>query len=314
MSHSEINMPWWCNTPIITDGEAAEIESVPFTDVECECICRLFDTELGLTPLPAYDAKSVSRTCRSWYLPLIEELLACRGVDGATELTNALYARFKMSATGTYEKDLRMNGTERGGKLGEERFAYWYDSDPNRLLYDIKALQIFCGKTDAWRMRERRAERGQWREWAPTKTTLIPYKISQALYKVPFEPSWHMRMRNGEKRLPPSIWMSMLSIYTNPGRSDGGLPDRIRRAESKYPGITALAEKAIRDGKEELERRNLETSSETYEQDMAFDSWLKRNPQAADIATATRNALMGGGEFIGFGMQFATSALKTDDD
>ena len=106
----------------------------------------------------------------------------------------------------------------------------------------------------------------------------------------------------------------MLSIYTNPDRSDGGLPDRIRRAESKYPGITALAEKAIREGKKELERRNLETSSETYEQDRAFDSWLKRNPQAADIAAATRNALMGGGEFIGFGMQFATKALKTDDD
>lgn len=314
MSHSEINMPWWCNAPIITGGEAAEIEYAPFTDVECECICRLLDTELGLTPLPAYDAKSVSRTCRAWYLPLIEELLACRGVDGADELANALYARFKMSATGTYEKDLRMNGTERGGKLGEERFAYWYEPDSSCLLYDIKALQIFCGKTDAWRMRERRAERGQWREWTPTKISLIPYKISQALYKVPFEPSWHMRMRNGEKRLPPSIWMSMLSIYTNPDRSDGGLPDRIRRAESKYPGITALAEKAIRDGKKELERRNLETSSETYEQDMAFDSWLKQNPQAADIATATRNALMGGGEFIGFGMQFATSAPKTDDD
>ena len=219
-----------------------------------------------------------------------------------------------MSATGTYEKDLRMNGTERGGKLGEERFAYWYEPDSSRLLYDIKALQIFCGKTDAWRMRERRAERGQWREWTPTKTALIPYKINQALYKMPFEPSWHMKMRNGKERLTPSIWMEMLSIYTNPDRADGGLPDRIRRAESKYPGITALAEKAIRDGKKELERRNIETSSETYEQDRAFDAWLKRNPQAADIATATRNALMGGGEFIGFGMQFATSAPKTDDD
>ena len=79
-------MPWWCNAPIVTGGEAVEIESIPFTDVECECICRLFDTELGLAPLPAYDAKSVSRTCRSWYLSLIEELLACRAVDGATEL------------------------------------------------------------------------------------------------------------------------------------------------------------------------------------------------------------------------------------
>lgn len=298
----------------MTGGEAVELESAPFTDVECECVCRLFDTELGLAPLPAYDAKSVSRTCRTWYLPLIEELLACRGVDGATELANALYARFKMSATGTYEKDLRMNGTERGGKLGEERFAYWYDSEPSRLLYDIKALQIFCGKTDAWRMRERRAGRGQWREWTPTKTALIPYKISQALYKMPFEPSWHMKMRRSEERLAPSIWMLMLSIYTNPDRADGGLPVKIRRAEPKYPGITKLAEKALLDGKAELERRDLETSSETYEQDRAFDAWLKRNPQAADIATATRNALMGGGEFIGFGMQFATSVLKTDDD
>lgn len=314
MDHSEINMPWWCNAPIIEGGKASEIESVPFTDVECECLCRLFDTELGLPPIPAYDAKSLSRTCRAWYLPLIEELLACRGVDGATELANALYARFKMSATGTYEKDLRMNGTERGGKLGEERFAYWYDSEPSRLLYDIKALQVFCGKTDAWRMCERRAERGQWREWTPTKTALIPYKINQALYKMPFEPSWHMKMRRSEERLPPSIWMSMLSIYTNPDRASGDLPVKIRRAESKYPGITELAEKALLDGKTELERRNLETSSETYEQDRAFDAWLKRNPQAADIATATRNALMGGGEFIGFGMQFATSALKTDDD
>ena len=62
MSHSEINMPWWCNDPIITDGEAAEIEYAPFTNIECECVCHLFDTELGLSPHPAYDAKFVSRT------------------------------------------------------------------------------------------------------------------------------------------------------------------------------------------------------------------------------------------------------------
>lgn len=312
----DISLSYWMNNPLNLDGsDITHIEDdlVPITNLECECFCRLFDSSLGLAPLPAYDVISVSHTCRSWYLQLIENLLARRGVDEATEAINAIYARFKIAATGTYEKDLRLNGTERGGKLENDmRFAYWYEDDLERLLYDIKSLQTFCTKADAWRMRERRAARGQWDEWQPTATRNITYSIEKALYKIPFEPSWHMMVRNGDKRLPPYLWATMLSIYTNAERSENGLPEKIRRAESKYPGISELAKQAIREGKSVLDQINLETSSETYEQDMAFEAWLENNPQARNIAAATRDALGNGGEFIDFGMQFATKIQRND--
>lgn len=315
----DVSIPYWMNMPFNLDDRetipSIDSDYAPITDIECECFCRLFDSALGVAPLSAYDIVSVSYTCRAWYLTLIEHLLAKRGVSDATEAINAIYARFKMAATGTYEKDLRLNGTERGGQLeNEKRFAYWYEEDLTRLLFDIKSLQTFCDKSAAWRMRERRAMRGQWGEWKPKGIKSFSYSIETALYKIPFEPSWHMNIRNGDKRLPPYLWATMLSLYTKAERSENGIPGKIIRAESKYPGISALAELAIHDGKIELERRELETSSETYEQDRAFDAWLDKNPQARNIAIATKNALDNGGEFIGFGMQFATKTKRNDDD
>lgn len=308
MNQNGIKLEYWRNPPLqLTASPISEVDVVPFNDIECECLCRLFDTMTDSDSLDTYDIESVLHSTKSWYLPLIEELLAYRCISDATELINAIYASMKIAATGTYEKDLRINGTERGGKLEKtSRFAYWYESDLERFLYDIKALQVFSGKSTAWRMRERRAERGQWGDWVPKNVTRISSSIDKSIYKIPFEPSWHMHIRNGEKRLPPSIWSSLLAFYTNIDAAKYGIPGKLYRADKKYPGVIALAELAIKEANIELERRELETSSETYEQDRAFAAWLRDNPQAADIATATQNALSNGGEFIGFGMQFAT--------